>query len=180
MFIASVFSNHGNQTVIIMKLLAKACVARLWVMLLFSSLSMVTVSAVSSAVSIGQRYQGGIVFYVDESRQHGLIAATRDLPGEYDWQGAKDAGERFVDGGFSDWYLPGKRELNELYKSKSAVRGFADGTHSDCRYWSSSEKYIEEYNVWVGWFQWFNNDNLGKQDTSGKGDDMSVRAIRAF
>ena len=73
---------------------------------------MVTVSVVSSAVSIGQRYQGGIVFYVDESRQHGLIAATRDLPGEYDWQGAKDAGERFVDGGFSDWYLPGKWELN--------------------------------------------------------------------
>jgi len=68
-----------------MKFPAKTRIARLWIMLLFTSLSMVTVSAVSSAVSIGQRYQGGIVFYVDESRQHGLIAATRDLPGEYDW-----------------------------------------------------------------------------------------------
>jgi hypothetical protein len=102
LYIASVFSNPWNQTAIIMKLLAKARFSRLWIMLLFTSLSMVSVSAVSFAVSIGQRYKGGIVFYVDESRQHGLVAATRDLPGQYDWQGAKDAGERFVDGGFSD------------------------------------------------------------------------------
>jgi hypothetical protein len=149
-----------------MKLLSKACVARLWVMLLFSSLSMVTVSAVSSAVSIGQRYQGGIVFYVDESRQHGLVAATRDLPGQYDWQGAKDAADRFVDGGFSDWYLPGKWEQNELYKHKSAIGGFVDDF-----YWSSTE-----YNAYFAWNQNFVNGNLN----FNKFSDWRVRPVRAF
>ncbi len=118
-----------------MKLHAKACFARLWIMLLFTVLSMVSVSAVSFAVSIGQRCQGGIVFYVDGSGQHGLVAATRDLPGQYDWQGAKEACERFVDGGFSDWYLPDKRDLNQLYLHQNAFRGFAE----DC-YWSSTEE----------------------------------------
>ena len=153
-----------------MKLLSKACVARLWVMLLFFSLSMVTVSAVSSAVSIGQRYQGGIVFYVDESRQHGLVAATRDLPGEYDWQGAKDAGERFVDGGFSDWYLPGKWELNELYKHKSAVGGF-----SDYFYWSSTEDDADD-----AWDQYFGSGGQDSNYGSGKYGNFRVRAVRAF
>ena len=150
-----------------MKLLAKACFARLWIMLLFTSLSMISVSAVSSAVSIGQRYQGGIVFYVDESRQHGLVAATRDLPGQYDWQGAKDAGERFVDGGFSDWYLPDKWELNELYKHKSVVGGFADNF-----YWSSTEDGAAG-----AWFQGFID---GAQYQIGKSDGGRVRAVRAF
>ena len=128
---------------------------------------MVMVSAVSFAVSIGQRYQGGIVFYVDESRQHGLLAATRDLPGEYDWQGAKDAGERFVDGGFSDWYLPGKWELNELYKHKSVVGGFAEAN-----YWSSTEN-----GAGGAWVQHFSGGNQaqGSKTYSGR-----VRAVRAF
>ena len=149
-----------------MKLLAKDRFARLWIMLLFTSLSMVTVSAVSSAVSIGQRYQGGIVFYVDESRQHGLVAATRDLPGAYDWQGAKDAGERFVDGGFSDWYLPGKWELNELYKHKSVVGGFAVLT-----YWSSTED-----GAGYAWAQDFGD---GFQGQFVKTSADRVRAVRA-
>jgi hypothetical protein len=150
-----------------MKFPAKTRFARLWIMLLFTSLSMISVSAVSSAVSIGQRYQGGIVFYVDESRQHGLIAATRDLPGEYDWQGAKDAGERFVDGGFSDWYLPGKWELNELYEHKSAVGGFASGV-----YWSSTE-----FNANFAWYQYFDN---GFQNHFIKNIEWRVRPVRAF
>ncbi|MFZ4802828.1 MAG: DUF1566 domain-containing protein [Chlorobium sp.] len=150
-----------------MKLLSKACVARLWIMLSFTVLSMVSVSAVSFAVSIGQRYQGGIVFYVDESRQHGLIAATRDLPGQYDWQGAKDAADRFVDGGFSDWYLPGKWEQNELYKHKSAVGGF-----SVSRYWSSTEDSALD-----AWIQYF---NFGYQNYNYKSFGGCVRAVRAF
>ena len=150
-----------------MKLLSKACVARLWIMLSFTVLSMVSVSAVSFAVSIGQRYQGGIVFYVDESRQHGLIAATRDLPGQYDWQGAKDAADRFVDGGFSDWYLPGKWEQNELYKHKSAVGGF-----SGYGYWSSTESSADD-----AWGQFF---NYGNQYNYPKSFGWCVRAVRAF
>ena len=151
-----------------MKLHAKARFSRLWIMLLFISLSMISISAVSSAISIGEQYQGGIVFYVDGTGQHGLIAATRDLPGQYDWQGAKDAGERFVDGGFSDWYLPDKWELNELYKHKSVVGGFAAND-----YWSSTEDSAVS-----AWGQYFVNGyegQYGKTANNGR-----VRAVRAF
>ena len=34
--------------------------------------------------AVGQYHQGGIVFYLDESGDHGLIAASEDL-GEYEW-----------------------------------------------------------------------------------------------
>jgi hypothetical protein len=167
--LTSLLSLHYDrkQTTIIMKSMAKACLVRLWMMLLFTGLSMVSVSAVSFAVSIGQRYQGGIVFYVDESRQHGLVAATRELPGQYDWQGAKDAGERFVHGGFSDWYLPGKWELNELYKHKSAVGGFASGV-----YWSSTEN-----GAYVAGVQFFGG---GLQTRDYKSVEWRVRPVRAF
>ncbi len=155
-----------------MKLLAKVRFARLWIMLLFTSLSMVPVSTVAFAVSIGEQYQGGIVFYVDESRQHGLIAATRDLPGEYEWQGAKEACERFVHGGFSDWYLPSRWELNQLYMHKNAVAGFPDGYSY---YWSSSEAKASAGNAWG---QNFSNGNQGQD---GKASiNVRVRAVRAF
>jgi hypothetical protein len=34
----------------------------------------------TSAFTIGQRYGGGIIFYIDSTGQHGLIADTADLP----------------------------------------------------------------------------------------------------
>ena len=164
-----------------MKLHAKSRFARLWIMLLFTSFSMVSVSAVSSALSIGQRYQGGIVFYVDGTGQHGLVAATRDLPDRYDWQGAKEAGERFVDGGFSDWYLPGKWELNELYTHKNAVGGFALYTDISAVggvapgvYWSSTE-----YDPNFAWAQVFFVNRI-LQYCDVKGNVWRVRPIRSF
>lgn len=34
---------------------------------------------------VGDLAQGGMVFYVDETGQHGLVAATEDLLGTYEW-----------------------------------------------------------------------------------------------
>ncbi len=34
---------------------------------------------------IGAAYQGGIVFYIDETGEHGLVAALEDLPSTYQW-----------------------------------------------------------------------------------------------
>ena len=156
-----------------MKLLAKDRFARLWIMLLFTSLSMVTVSAVVSAVQIGDeydndhRYLGGIAFYVDGTGKHGLVAAKSDFQGYMSWGEAKLACENLVSNSYSDWFLPNKGQLYELYKQRTVVGGFADDN-----YWSSTEGGADH-----AWTQYFGD---GDQDWSGKSNLGRVRAVRAF
>jgi hypothetical protein len=70
--------------------------------------------------------------------------------------------------GYSDWYLPGKDELNKLYINRLAIGGFVFNDD----YWSSSE--VDNFNAWA---QYFSN---GNQYTPGKGNYRHVRAVRAF
>jgi hypothetical protein len=74
-------------------------------------------------------------------------------------------------GGYDDWFLPSKDELNKLYLNRAAVGGFS----SEIYYWSSSESVFEAY---AAWFQDFSDgsqhDNLSKYYWAG------VRAVRAF
>lgn len=71
-------------------------------------------------------------------------------------------------GGYSDWYLPSKDELNKLYLNRVAIGGFAASY-----YWSSTE-----YDSFRAWSQsLFHGDqafNLAKVFTAG------VRAVRTF
>ena len=70
-------------------------------------------------------------------------------------------------GGYSDWYLPSKDELNKLYINRVAVGGFSSGT-----YWSSSE-----FNYTNAWYQYFPD---GSQGNFYKYFTYYVRAVRAF
>ena len=72
-----------------------------------------------------------------------------------------------VEGGFSDWYLPSKDELNALYTNKVAIGGFTNNP-----YWTSTEV--------TGNSAWFQNFNNGFQLDIGKGSSFRVRAIRSF
>ena len=73
-----------------------------------------------------------------------------------------------VQGGYSDWYLPSKDELNQLYLNRVAIGGFA----SDF-YWSSTESGADS-----AWLQSFTD---GAQYLGGKTPfGFYVRAIRAF
>jgi hypothetical protein len=73
-------------------------------------------------------------------------------------------------GGYSDWYLPSKDELNKLYLNKAVVGGFVDIYY----YWSSTE-----YSSSTAWVQGF--DNYGYQTNHLKDYSFHyVRAIRAF
>jgi len=72
-----------------------------------------------------------------------------------------------VEGGYSDWYLPSKDELNQLYINRTAIGGF---TTND--YWSSSENLAAN-----AWKQNFSN---GAQGDSAKDDAAYVLAVRAF
>ncbi|PKP61445.1 DUF1566 domain-containing protein [Candidatus Atribacteria bacterium HGW-Atribacteria-1] len=70
-------------------------------------------------------------------------------------------------GGYSDWYLPSKDELNKLYLNRVAIGGFADSG-----YWSSSE-----YDANYAWLHYF---NYGYQNLNYKYGINPVRAVRAF
>jgi hypothetical protein len=76
-----------------------------------------------------------------------------------------------TDGGYSDWYLPSKDELNKLYINKTSIGGFVNNF-----YWSSSEYNLNPTND--AWSQNFTN---GSQGTSSKDYPANyVRAIRSF
>jgi len=72
-------------------------------------------------------------------------------------------------GGYSDWYLPSKDELNQLYINKVAIGGFANNF-----YWSSTE-----YDSYGAWLQHFSNGYQSSANEDGYGNDY-VRAVRAF
>jgi hypothetical protein len=93
---------------------------------------------------------------------------TIDIINGCNQEGAARLCGDLVLGGYSDWYLPSKDELNKLYINRVAIGGFANNF-----YWSSTE-----YNSYAAWIQVFGN---GNQNTEDKGYSYgSVRAVRAF
>jgi hypothetical protein len=158
-----------------MKVYAKKYVTRLWAMFLLAGLSMVTITSLSSAATpkIGDSYNGGIVFYVDGTGQHGLVAAKADMTGSsgktegfFNWYDAKVAANTFVDG-YCDWFLPNKEQLNQLYIHRGSL-----GVTLNTYYWSSSESGAGK-----AWAQDFSN---GQQLDGNKTNTSRVRAIRLF
>jgi len=75
--------------------------------------------------------------------------------------------DNYSSGGYSDWYLPSKDELNKLYLNRVAIGGFA----SDW-YWSSSEG-----GAYGAWGQGFSG---GGQYDYNKINTTNVRCVRAF
>ncbi len=157
-------------------------------------------------ITLGQSYLGGIIFYIDETGNHGLIAATADQGMEIIWalptyndqnvetfteigtgstntdhiiaqngEGiyAASLARSYRGGGYSDWFLPSKDELNLLYDQKNVIGGFENGY-----YWSSSEYksiYANQFDfAWVQYFGYY------LQEYGYKSSPINIRAIRAF
>ena len=152
----------------------------------------------NEVLQIGDQHSGGVVFYVDETGEHGLVAAMEDLTegatdpsgfgfNGYEWgcyqqevngadgqaigtgyqntmdivnqgcsteNGDITAAQVALDAeinGYSDWYLPSKHELVEMYNtignggSEGNLGGFE--TSDSPYYWSSSE-----YNDYYAWY----------------------------
>jgi PKD repeat protein len=78
--------------------------------------------------------------------------------------------------GYTDWFLPSKDELNQMYVNKAAINPTATANGGSAfatdYYWSSSEDSSHD-----AWIQYFND---GSQDDYGKGYTANVRAVRAF
>jgi hypothetical protein len=75
----------------------------------------------------------------------------------------------YAGGGYTDWYLPSKDELNKLYLNRVAIGGFAANN-----YWSSTEFGNDR-----AWRQNFSSGS-GYQSDYLKNFTFYVRAIRAF
>ena len=147
----------------------------------------------------GDQYQGGIIFSLDASKEHGLIAASLDQSTTASWWngsflniGATDSTNGFGNttliinaqgpgnyaakicrdyrgGQYNDWFLPSKVQLNMLYLQKTLVGGFSGSV-----YWSSTE-----YETGEAWVQDF---SAGHQhiDNTSDGGNVHARAIRSF
>ncbi len=73
-----------------------------------------------------------------------------------------------ADGGYTDWYLPSKDELNQLYINRALIGSFSNGN-----YWSSSEVSSSQ--------AWSQNFSGGAQSgTTTKNNTYRVRAVRKF
>jgi len=72
-------------------------------------------------------------------------------------------------GGYSDWFLPSKDELNLMYEN---LKVFGVGGFADDYYWSSSE-----FNANYAWLQSYLS---GNQLNYYKFNPLRVRAVRAF
>ncbi len=81
--------------------------------------------------------------------------------------GAANLASAYRGGGKSDWFLPSKDELNQMYVNKPTIGDFASGS-----YWSSSEDSAS--NAWAQYFR------LRFQYDTDKNDTVHVRPVRAF
>jgi hypothetical protein len=170
----------------------------------------VTPTNTEATLAIGDTHEGGIIFYLDGSGQHGLVAKVADEPGIYKWSstdfstwafaagiyGGAQNTKKIISlatlnsstspvatqallpyGGFNDWYLPSKDELDMMFVNLH-LQGL--GNFANTYYWSSTED--DTINAWsdIAWRQYFVN---GNQDVTIKYDSYSaysVRAVRAF
>jgi hypothetical protein len=77
-------------------------------------------------------------------------------------------------GGYSDWFLPSRDELYQMFLNRVAIGGFANDY-----YWSSSEH--DDDDIWFdGIYAWWVRFNTGGQGWGDKNAPDYVRAARYF
>jgi hypothetical protein len=159
------------------------------------------VSFITSSITIGSNYAGGIVFYIDSTGQHGLVCAPSNQGG-FTWGGAFIGGtssafgtgqantslilagsnqrpiaasvcDDLVLNGYSDWYLPSFGELHLMYLN---LRVQFIGGFLNAWYWSSSQGPTGWDNH--AWVMDFGFGNI--YYTIQKVQHCEVRAVRAF
>jgi hypothetical protein len=152
----------------------------------------------SQEIKIGAKYGGGIIFYIDATGNHGLIATASDQTSASHWgcSGTSIGGTHGAIGQGQTNSTSVENGCNDDNKAVSIchnldLNGFHDwflpskaelnqmyiqkkviGDFDNAEYWSSTEEDI--YSAWV---QDFTN---GHQESSPKNSLKNVRAVRAF
>ena len=164
-------------------------------------------SSSSPTYMIGDFVQGGVVFWVSASGAHGKVVSIYDVgtvpwsnitgnigaSARSDINGAgntvaimmqsghtSSAARHCADlgyGGYDDWYLPSKDELDDVYTNRVAIDSTATANGGENfvsdYYWSSTEETSSD-----AWQQDFLD---GTQSGDDKGSSTGrVRAVRAF
>ncbi len=93
------------------------------------------------------------------------IRAHEDTTGGY----AASLCTKLTLGGYTDWYLPSEKELQQLYLNRVTIGGFNQGL-----YWSSTEA-ADVHSAWVLYFV-----VSSVPATVAKSQRNSVRAVRSF
>ena len=155
----------------------------------------------TTAYLIGELFGGGRVFYVDNTKIHGLIVALTDQAAGAKWDSntstwispnaysftdgilntnkiitvlgagnAAGACRTYTGGGFNDWYLPARNELNILHSQRNVMNNY-----NTYFYWSSTES-----TSYIGFASAINFGGGTISDNSLKTQIYHVRAIRAF
>lgn len=152
------------------------------------------------AFRIGQKYGGGIIFYLDSTKKHGLIAAVKDQSAGVRW----DKGNHFLIGATGKAIGTGKKNTNKIVNALGTTGsyaalickqyrggGFSDwflpskaelsklyykrtvvGGFTATNYWSSSE-----YDAENAWDEVFDG---AYKFADYKNFTLRVRAIRSF
>jgi TolB-like protein len=122
----------------------------------------------NATVNIGDEGPGGgIIFYIEGGSKY--FECSEDI-GQSNWDQALIIARNYRGGGYTDWRLPNKDELNLMYINlkQKGLGGF-----SGYWYWSSSQ-----IDTIYSWLQSFRD---GRQyNNSPKDNSFSVRAVRAF
>jgi len=148
--------------------------------------------------NIGENIGGGILFY--SGATYGLVAATRDIDIAVNWglygtevlgtgtaigtgqanttaiintfsgYTAAKACDDLVLSGQSDWYLPSKDELAELYASGKT---YLTGLDNYNNYWTSSQS-----TPYTAHIQYFSNGD--QSELGGKNQAYKIRPIRTL
>jgi len=171
-------------------------------------------NSITPPLQVGDFYQGGVVFWLDSTGQHGLIAAVADQSSSIRWSNGSTSSSNvttgatgtavgtgatntdaiitaqgptatsyaaglaraYTGGGYTDWFLPSKDELNTMYTNRATINTTAlanSGSNFTTNfYWSSTEVDLNN-----GRRQNFSNGDLL---VASKVFGYSMRPVRAF
>ena len=107
---------------------------------------------------------GATSFKIGTGKANTTAIVTIEGAGSYAAQLCND----LTEGGYNDWFLPSKYELEKLCINRDAIGGFTGFI-----YWSSTEQMY-----WCAWVILFRPIPLF--DICAKGSRLVVRAVRAF
>ena len=161
----------------------------------------------TSCLEIGDQYEGGIIFYLNEA-EGGLVAALEGVDGTYGWgcstilinangesigagyQNSIDiisacsespiaasVSLNFESEGYNDWYLP---SIDELYEMKQTIG--QGGSEGNIGGFSTSNYWSStERDQWNSYSVYFSSDfDFGPGANAKQINNIKVRPIRSF